>query len=255
MQNNDLKLLKIIKQNIFDSETYHKVCKEKKVDPEMIFLAPMAFANLDVSARTQHGIIFFNTKLRSKPQEIDHYMIHEITHFFQQCFGKSATQGSNDSDDYLSNPYEVEGFNAQTAYIAEDDSVEEAHEYIDQVLDHHDVPESKKRKKKEKLLDDSLADDKFDYKPMTKKELDDYVNNRLDEQKIKQKGQMPLLDQDEFEARRQAKRFRKKIIDNKEMTRQRPGGNQINPFKLSKKSIEQIKENIENIQKLIEGIK
>lgn len=255
MQKNDLKLLEIIKQNIFDSKTYQKMCKKKRVDPDLIFLAPMAFATIDVSARTQHGIIFFNTKLRNKPQEIDHYMIHEVTHFFQQCFGKSATQGSNDSDDYLSNPYEVEGFNAQTAYIAEDDSVEEAHEYIDKVLDHHDVPDNKKKNKKEKLLDDSLVDDKskHDYKPMTIEERNNYAENRLDKKRNKQKGQLSLFE--DFETREAAKTFRKKIIEDKETTQNRPGGNQINPFKLSEKSVEQIKENIENIQKIIEKIK
>ena len=100
-----------------------------------------------------------------------------------------------------------------------------------------------------------VDDEKHDYKPMTPEEFDNYVNNRLEEQKIKEKGQLPLLDKDEFETRMQAKKFREKIIDNKEVTQKRPGGNQINPFKLSKKSIEQIKENIENIQKLIESMK
>lgn len=270
----DLKLLQLIRQHIFDSDTYQKMCSKSNLDPNIIFYSPMAFADLDVSARTQHGIIYFNSKLKNNPQEIDHYMVHEFTHVIQQCFGDEPTQGSNDSDDYLENPFEVEGFNYQTAYIAEDEGPEEAEQYIERVLDHHDVPESKKDKKKLSLLDSSLIDDEdFNFDERDFKE-DDFIPEYEDFPLLKRhipyesqkssktidKSQLPLFDEEEIERLKAIRDFRKKIIDTNpvDILSFRPTINsssaRITPHKLSEKSKRDITDNVKNIQNNIEKI-
>jgi hypothetical protein len=259
----DLKILDLIKNHIFDSNTYQEMCQKNNIDPNIIFYSPMAFADLDVSARTQHGIIYFNSKLKNNPQEIDHYMIHEFTHVIQQCFGDEPTQGSNDSDDYLENPFEVEGFNNQTSYITEDEGPHKAEEYIDKVLHHHDVPKHQKNNKKEKLLDTSLSDDKKYFEPLLQEEIWDVVKKRpysydmlpSPKQKQDKQNQLSLFDDSKLEAQEAAKEFRDIIID---QTKPSPypqrTTHKISPARLSDKSKQEIQNNIKNIQLNIDNI-
>lgn len=146
-----LKLLDSIKAKIKKNDVYINMCKDYDVDVDYIDLIPMYFSELPVSARTDHGIIYFNLKLLGKPEEIDHYMIHEATHVMQQCLGKKPTKGANDGD-YLDNKFEQEGFQTQTEYISDTRDDETAEKYIDKVLDHHDITSKKERKERKKKL-------------------------------------------------------------------------------------------------------
>lgn len=86
--------------------------------------------------------------------DISHYVVHEVTHWFQQTTGNKPTPGST-SDSYLDNPVEQEGFRNQTKYIADTKGEEEAEKYIEKVLDHHsnDAKDKDKREdRKDKLL-------------------------------------------------------------------------------------------------------
>ena len=146
-----LKLLDEVKQKIKESKTVKKMFKEADVSLDVIDLVPMTFGDLEVSARTQHGIIVFNNKLKKSAEELEHYMVHELTHILQQCFSDGPTMGSNNAN-YLDNPYEEEGFNRQTEFLSETKGKNVAKKYIDKVLDHHDVPEKEKEDKKDALL-------------------------------------------------------------------------------------------------------
>lgn len=120
---------------------------------------PMFFAHLPVSARTEHGIIYFNIELIEEEGEPNnekwhknyHYAHHELTHYLQQTTGTSPTKGSAE-DSYLDNEYEQEGFQEQTKFISHHKGKEEAENYIDQVLDHHNIDEQEREEKKEELL-------------------------------------------------------------------------------------------------------
>jgi hypothetical protein len=152
--NNSL-LLKVIeraKRKVKSSDIWKKLCKEYNVNENIIFHIPMMFDELDVSAKTNKGIIILNNKLLENFENNHSYLIHEMNHWFAQCFGDKPTKGSDDGE-YLDNKYEVEAFKDQVEYIAEEESKEEAEEYIDDLLDHHDITnrEEKKDKKKEFL--------------------------------------------------------------------------------------------------------
>lgn len=147
----DLEILDQVKKRIKSSDTVKELFKKEGFSLDLIDLVPMCFADLEVSARTQHGIIYFNNKLRKTPKDIDHYMVHELTHILQQCFADRPTSGSNNSD-YLDNPYEQEGFRNQTKFISETKGEEKAEKYIDRVLDYHKVPKTEKEDKKDALL-------------------------------------------------------------------------------------------------------
>ncbi len=148
-----LNIINEVRESIKDSSVIQDMCKEHSVGVDYIDLVPMAFAELDVSARTDKGCIYFNFKLLDDGdfQKDDHYMVHELTHHFQQCHGDGPTMGS-DEGDYLDNEYEQEGFQAQTEYLSETRGPEAADKYVNQVLDHHSVPEDEKEDRKDQLF-------------------------------------------------------------------------------------------------------
>lgn len=148
----DRDLIKKCLNEVSKSETYLDLIKLKKIDPEELFLVPICFQDdLEVSARTMHGIIYLNSKLKKTTEKIPQYIMHEFTHFVDQTTGDHPTQGSNNKN-YLDNPSEIKGFQNQTKYISETEGDSAAENYIDTVLDHHDVPESKIEDKKDDLL-------------------------------------------------------------------------------------------------------
>ncbi len=134
-----------------------KMFEEYGVDIDELDLVPMCFAEIDVSARTDHGIIYYNIELLDSEDgfdDDDHYVTHEVTHFLQQTTGTKPTKGAEDGE-YLDNEYEIEGFQNQVEFMADTQSDDAAEDYIDQVLDHHEIDEGRSAKKEE--LMDAIA--------------------------------------------------------------------------------------------------
>ena len=148
-----MNIINEVRESIKNSDVIKEMCDEHGVGVDYIDLVPMAFAELDVSARTDKGCLYFNFKLLNDGdfQKADHYMVHELRHHFQQCHGDGPTHGSTD-DDYLDNEFEQEGFQAQTEYIDETRGRDAADQYVEKVLDHHEVPEDEKKSRKDELL-------------------------------------------------------------------------------------------------------
>ncbi len=148
------RMLKKMRVTLKNDEVVQKMFKEYEVDLDEIDLIPMKFGKLDVSAKTDHGVIIFNWKLLCDGDFLDDYSygVHEITHWLQQTTGTKPTQSADDGS-YLDNPFEQEGFQNQVEYIANHEGEEEAEEYVDDLLEHHEV-ESKKEfeDKKETLM-------------------------------------------------------------------------------------------------------
>lgn len=146
-----LPLIEKAKNELKKSQTYKDLCDKYHVNYDIIDLVPVAFEDLDVSAKTNQGCIYLNYKLLDNFDNNIHYFSHEMAHFFQQCMG-DGTYGTNNADDYLDNPFEIDSFKTQSEYIAETDGKEHAENYIEKVLDHHDIDDSKRENKKEELL-------------------------------------------------------------------------------------------------------
>lgn len=141
------------KEFLKKDDTMKKIVKEYNCDVSIIDHIPTCFKQLDVSAKTAHGIVYINSKLLKDGDFTKDYgyLIHEYTHWFQQCFGKQATQGADDGS-YLDNPYEQEGFQNQIEFIDDHFGEEEAEDYVDNLLDYHDVPKKEENEKKEVLM-------------------------------------------------------------------------------------------------------
>jgi hypothetical protein len=149
-----MKMINKAKSHLKHDETMQKIFKEYDADVDYIDFIPTAFADLDVSAKTDHGVVYLNYELLCDGDFLEdyQYLIHEYTHWAQQCLSDKPTKGADDGN-YLENPYEVEGFQNQLEYAARDLGKKEVHNYVDDLLEHHEVPKKKKEEKKEELLE------------------------------------------------------------------------------------------------------
>jgi len=147
------RMIRKMRNYLKSDSVVQEMFKEYGVDIEEIDLIPMRFGNLDVSAKTDHGIIIFNYKLLTDGDFFKDfsYGVHEITHWLQQTTGDKPTQSANDGS-YLDNPYEQEGFQNQVEYIAKQFGEDEAENYVDDLLEHHDVDGKKEFKEKKETL-------------------------------------------------------------------------------------------------------
>lgn len=148
-----LSLINKAKRYLKKNQVFIDLCKEYQVEPSIIDLLPIKFDKLDVSAKTLKGIVILNYKLLEDGDFFKDYsyLIHEITHVFQQTLNKKPTQSSDDGS-YLDNKYEQESFQNQVEYIAEEFGGSEAEDYVENLLHHHEVDDKKEKEEKKELF-------------------------------------------------------------------------------------------------------
>lgn len=148
-----LRLIKKIKNKLKQDEVMISIFDKYSLDIEEIDYIPVCFKDLNVSAKCDHAIVYLNWKLLEDGFDLKDfsYLIHEFTHYCQQTTGDKPTKSSDDGE-YLKNPCEQEGFQYQTEYIAEHFGDEEAEEYVEHLLEHHEVDDGKEKEELEDVL-------------------------------------------------------------------------------------------------------
>lgn len=147
-----LDLINDLKEKVKKHKVVKSILKEYGVDDEALDQTPVCFKKLDVSARTEYGMIYLNEDfLDGNILDEDHYLVHEFIHVLQQCYGDRPTK-SSDSGDYLENKFEQEAFFNQTEYIADTKGEDVAEEYVENLLDHHEVEDEEEREEKKDVL-------------------------------------------------------------------------------------------------------
>ncbi len=148
-----LKLIDRAKKYLKNDKTIKKMCDEHGVDVDFLDDIPVMFDNIEVSAKTSHGIVILNYALLQDGDFFKDYsyLCHEISHVLDQCLGQGPTQGADDGF-YLDNKFEQKGFQNQLEYIANNSGKEHAYSYVDKVLNHHDVTDRQKRQQLRKKL-------------------------------------------------------------------------------------------------------
>lgn len=140
-----------VKNKLKTDPTIDDICRKYDMDPEDLDLAPIKFDDIDVSARTEKGVIILNWNLlkQENRDSICGYIIHEFNHLCQMHH--TPTQSADDGD-YLSNPFEQESFQFQLDYLDNQYGPDVAEKYVNQVLDHHGEEGKERQEKKEILL-------------------------------------------------------------------------------------------------------
>src|ERR1700676_5014620 len=123
------RMIKKMREYLKHDGVVQEMFKEYDVDIEEIDFIPMRFGPLDVSAKTDHGVIIYNYKLLCDGDFFEDfsYGVHEMTHYLQQTCGTKPTKSSDDGS-YLDNTHEQEGFQNQIEYIANQMGKSEAEE-------------------------------------------------------------------------------------------------------------------------------
>lgn len=147
------RMLSKLRKYLKEDETVQKMFKEYEVDIQEIDYIPMKFGDLDVSAKTDHGVIIYSYNLLTDGDFFKDfsYGVHEITHWLQQTTGSKPTQSSDDGN-YLQNPFEQEGFANQIGYISDNFGKNEAEKYVDHLLDYHEVKDKNQKDELEAIL-------------------------------------------------------------------------------------------------------
>ena len=143
-----------IRESLVSDEIAKIICEDMGFDHKILSGVPIRFEELDVSAKTVNSNISLNPKLMNKSFEIImRYVIHELVHCFQHIKNYNKNNSSKDDEDYLDDKDEIEAFQWQIKYDEESRGEEEAEEYVDELLEYHDVPDGEKGDKKELFLE------------------------------------------------------------------------------------------------------
>lgn len=149
----DSAIIKKMKEVAKNDEEMISKFKEYGVSIDEIDSVPVAFCELDVSAKTKNKKIYINSALLRKNEDPTHYLIHELVHFLQQFTKKNLNKG-NAEDSYLDKETELEAFKSQVDFKKRNEGEEEAKEYVSDLLDYHDVDGEERKEKKEELLEE-----------------------------------------------------------------------------------------------------
>ncbi len=119
----------------------------------------VAFDDIDVSAKTIKGCVYLSFRLLESSDfitEISVYMVHEFDHVLRQIMSDKATKNTDkeDGENYLLSSEEREAFKVQIDYMEDELGEMKANDYVEHLLDYHDINDSKTRREtKEDLLD------------------------------------------------------------------------------------------------------
>ena len=151
---NEVEILKKVRQELKKDPVAKKIFKDFNKSIDLLDGIPIDISDeIDVSAKTINSRIILNKKLLDEPFKIlMRYAVHELVHALQHIDSKeSGDQYSNYK--YLDRPDELEAFQYQIEYDKNKRGEEEVVEYVEELLDYHEVPEEEQNEKKDELLE------------------------------------------------------------------------------------------------------
>jgi hypothetical protein len=83
------------------------------------------------------------------------YAIHELVHALQHMRNKTKKDPYKDKE-YLDRGDELEAFQYQIKFDKKERGSEEAYEYVDELLEYHEIPEDEANEKKKELLEKAV---------------------------------------------------------------------------------------------------
>ena len=136
------------------SEAVRGMFGHYKIPLERIHDVDIRFAELPVSAKTKDEIIYINNKFLEDADfsEEIHYIVHEMCHWLQQHCDDPYDRFPSEGVDYMNMPSEWEAFMYQAHFMREFYGDERAEQYVDDLLDFHEIEGAERDKKRAALL-------------------------------------------------------------------------------------------------------
>ncbi len=148
-----MNMLAKIRTALINNDIAKEICADNNIDEDILRIIPIDFGEDEVTAKTVNASISLNPKLIEKPFNIVmRYVIHEFSH----CIQHIVDYGKDDPDkskDYLNKEDEIEAFQYQIKFDAENRGKKEAENYVDKLLEYHDLPDTRREDKKDELLE------------------------------------------------------------------------------------------------------
>lgn len=137
-----------IKEELFKNNIIKEICKSYDFDLDIINGISIEFKDgLGTSAKTVNSKIFLSDELiDSSFDKIMRYVIHEFVHALQHM----ENEGKKDhhkGKEYLDRPDEIEAFQKQIKFEAEENGIKDAEKYVDDLIEYHEVDNKNKKKK------------------------------------------------------------------------------------------------------------
>lgn len=146
-----IQLVADLKQDLKENPIVIEICHENGFDVDILDGIPISFGEAETTAETVDGKIVLNKKiLHDDLTLIKRYIVHELVHVFQHM-EREGMPDPYKQYQYLERPDEQEAFQAQVAFEAEENGKDSADNYVDDLLEYHEIEEPKKVQLKEKL--------------------------------------------------------------------------------------------------------
>lgn len=149
---NIIELLAEIKRTMRNDDVVKEICKEHGFDIDILDGIPIEFIeDLEASAKTTNSCIKLNSNLLDEEFEvIMRYAVHELVHALQHMLPDNY---NCDDEEYLERPDELSAFQYQIKYEDKERGKDKAEEYVDDLIEYHEIPPEKQENKKEELLE------------------------------------------------------------------------------------------------------
>lgn len=150
----ELDILSRIRSDLKEDPVVLKLFEDKGKSLELIDGIPIDFSDeIDVSAKTINSRVILNKSLLSETYDILYrYAVHEVVHSLQHLDIENRVDDYEELD-YLDRPDELEAFQYQIEADKNRRGEDEVIEYVEELVDYHDISEYKKEDKKEELLE------------------------------------------------------------------------------------------------------
>ena len=141
-----------LRSAIKNNEIAKSLCKENGFDDSILDGISISFTtDIDVKAKTRNGNILLSQDIIDEPiSRIISYLIHELTHVFQHM-ERIGKKDPYEDEDYLDRPDEIEAFRNQIKQDAETRPDKKVIEYVEDLVEYHDVPEDERDSKIKEL--------------------------------------------------------------------------------------------------------
>ena len=149
------KLLSKIRTHLKNNDMAKDLLKKYKIKDWILDAFPLDFKEMKVTAKTINGTVYLNPNvIKMNFDIIMRYVIHEFVHVLQHISEEKNGEDTEDDkvDDYLDRDDEIEAFQHQVAFDADNRGEKEAEEYVDELLEFHKIPKKERAEKKKELM-------------------------------------------------------------------------------------------------------